>query len=47
MLLTLKENKLYVKLSMCELWLKEVSFIRHVISNGGIVVDSSKVDDVL
>ncbi|RZC23713.1 Cytochrome b-c1 complex subunit Rieske-2, mitochondrial isoform B [Glycine soja] len=29
---TLKDNKLYVKLSKCEFWLEEVSFLRHVIS---------------
>jgi hypothetical protein len=27
--------------------LKEVSFLGHVVSNGGIVVDPSKVKDVL
>ena len=30
-----------------EFWLKEVSFLGHVVSNGGIVVDPSKVKDVL
>lgn len=47
MLQVLKENKLYDKLSKCEFWLLEVSFIGHVISNGGIVVDPSKLDAVL
>src|SRR4051812_24213226 len=31
----LKEKKLYAKLSMCEFWLKEVSFLGHVISSDG------------
>lgn len=31
----------------CEFWLKEVSFFGHVISSRGIVVDLSKIDDVL
>lgn len=44
---TLKEKKLYVKLSKCEFWLREVSFLGHVISSGGINIDRSKVDDVL
>lgn len=44
---TLQEKKLYLKLSKCELWLKEVSFLKHVISSGGIVVDPSKIDEVL
>ena len=39
----LKENKLYVKLSKCLFWLEKVIFLGHVISSGGIVVDSSKV----
>jgi hypothetical protein len=43
----LRENKLYAKLSKCEFWLKEVSFLGHIISEGGISVDPSKVKDVL
>jgi hypothetical protein len=43
----LRENKLYAKRSKCEFWLKEVSFVGHVVSNGGISVDPSKVKDVL
>ena len=43
----LKERKLYAKLSKCEFWLKEVSFLGHVISDGGISVDPSKVEAVL
>jgi len=42
----LKENQLCAKLSKCEFWLQEVSFLCHVISKGGIVVDPSKVDAV-
>jgi hypothetical protein len=42
----LRENQLYAKLSKCEFWLKEVSFLGHIIS-GGISVDPSKVKDVL
>jgi len=33
--------------SKCDFWLKEVSFFGHVITDGGIVVDPSKVQDVL
>src|SRR5579859_3089909 len=43
----LREHKLYAKRSKCEFWLKEVSFLGHVISNGGISVDPGKVKDVL
>jgi hypothetical protein len=43
----LRENQLYAKLNKCEFWLKEVSFLGHIISEGGIFVDPSKVKDVL
>jgi hypothetical protein len=43
----LREYKLYAKRSKCEFWLKEVSFLGHVVSNEGISVDPSKVRDVL
>jgi hypothetical protein len=43
----LRENQLYAKLSKCESWLKEVSFLGHIISEGGISVDPSMVKDVL
>jgi len=42
----LKEKKLYAKLSKREFWLKEMSFLGHIISGSGIVVDPSKVDVV-
>jgi hypothetical protein len=41
------ENRLYAKMSKCEFWIKQVAFLGHVISNGGISVDPSKVQDVL
>jgi hypothetical protein len=43
----LREYKLYAKRSKCEFWLKEVTFLGHVVSNVGIAVDPSKVEDVL
>jgi hypothetical protein len=39
----LKEHQLYAKFSKCDFWLREVSFIGHIITDGGIVVDPSKV----
>jgi hypothetical protein len=38
---------LYTKLNKCEFWLKEVLFLGHIISEGGISIDPSKVKDVL
>jgi hypothetical protein len=43
----LREHKLYAKRSKCEFWLKEISFLGHVVSNDGIAVDPSKVKDML
>ena len=46
MLKLLKEKKLYAKLSKCKFWLSEVSFLGHMISKNGIVVDPTKVEAV-
>jgi hypothetical protein len=35
------------KFSKCEFWLTKVTFLGHVISNGGVSVDLGKVRDVL
>jgi hypothetical protein len=43
----LRDHKLCAKLSKCEFWLKQVAFLGHVVSKGGISVDPSKVQDVL
>ena len=43
----LREHHLYAKFSKCEFWLDKVKFIGHVISKDGIVVDPSKVQEVL
>jgi hypothetical protein len=43
----LMDHQLYAKLSKCEFWWKEVPFLGHVISEGGIFVDPSKIEDVL
>ncbi len=44
---TLREKQLYAKLSKCEFWLKEISFLGHVVSVEGIKVDPSKLEAVL
>jgi hypothetical protein len=43
----LRAHQLYMKLSKCEFWLRQVSFLGHIISEGGILVDLSKIQDVL
>jgi hypothetical protein len=43
----LRDHKLYAKLSKCEFWFKQVVFLGHIISKGGISVDPGKVQDVL
>jgi hypothetical protein len=42
----LREHRLYAKLSKCEFWMKQVAFLGHIISKGGIFVDPSKAQDV-
>ena len=39
----LREHQLYAKFSKCEFWLKEVGFLRHVISVEGIAVGPTKI----
>ena len=39
----LRREKLYAKLEKCEFWLDSVSFLEHVISGEGVVVDLEKV----
>ncbi|XP_052726212.1 uncharacterized protein LOC128194685 [Vigna angularis] len=43
----LRERELYAKLTKCEFWMKEVQFLGHVVSAGGISVDPAKVRAVL
>ncbi|TYK28616.1 ty3-gypsy retrotransposon protein [Cucumis melo var. makuwa] len=41
---TLRDNKLYAKFSKCEFWLKQVSFLGHVVSKAGVSVDPAKIE---
>ena len=44
---TLRKEQLYAKLSECEFWLKEVSFLGHIVSKEGIRVDPKKIEVVV
>ena len=44
---TLREKKLYAKLSKCDFWLKEVSFLGHIVSTEGIRVDPIKIEAIV
>jgi hypothetical protein len=43
----LREHKLYAKFSKCDFWLKEVQFLGHILSENGISVDPSKIQQVM
>jgi hypothetical protein len=43
----LRDHRLYDKLSKCEFWLKQVAFLGHIISKGGIFVDPRNIQDAL
>ena len=44
---TLRKEHLYAKMSKCEFWLKEVSFLGHIVSEEGIRVDPRKIEVIL
>ena len=44
---TLREWKLYAKLSKCQFWLDRVTFLGHVISVEGVSVDPHKIEAVV
>ena len=44
---TLREKRLYAKLRKCDFWLKEVSFLSHIVSVEGIRVDPAKIEAVV
>ena len=44
---SLRKEQLYAKLSKCEFWLNEVSFLGHIVSKEGIRVDPKKIKVVV
>ena len=44
---TLRENRLFAKLSKCDFFLKEVSFLGHIVSAEGIRVDPMKIEAIM
>ena len=43
----LRDYKLYAKFSKCKFWLKKVPFLGHILSENGVSVDPSKVQEVM
>jgi hypothetical protein len=43
----LRDHKLYAKFSKYEFWLKKVPFLGHILSENGVSVDPSKVQEVM
>ena len=43
----LREHKLYAKFSKCAFWLSKVPYLGHILSEDGISVDPSKVQEVM
>ena len=43
----LREKQLFAKLSKCDFWLKEVSFLGHIVSAEGIKVDPAKIEAIV
>jgi hypothetical protein len=43
----LRENKLYRKLSKCSFYQTKIHYLGHIISGEGIVVDPTKVEDIM
>ncbi|KAK8609334.1 hypothetical protein V6N13_061783 [Hibiscus sabdariffa] len=44
---TLRDHRLYAKLSKCEFWLKKITFLGHVLSAEGIQVDPGKIEAIV
>ena len=42
----LRKEKLYAKLSKCDFFMEQISFLGHIVSSGGVSVDPSKVSAV-
>jgi hypothetical protein len=43
----LRDNQFYAKFSKCDFLLKEVAFLGHIITDGGIKVDPGKISEIL
>ena len=43
----LREKRLFSKLSKCDIWLKEVLFLGHIVSAEDIRVDPTKIEAIV
>ena len=44
---TLGRERIFEKYSKCELWLREVQFLGHLVNENGISVDPDKVEALI
>ena len=44
---TLRNEQFYAKMSKCDIWLKEMSFLGHIVLGEGIRVDTRKIEVIL
>ena len=44
---TLRDHRLFGKLSKCEFWLSEVKFLGHIVSKDRVSIDYSKIEAIL
>jgi hypothetical protein len=43
----LRDCQLYAKLSKCEIWIREIMFLGHIINRDGLAMDPKKVATIL
>jgi hypothetical protein len=43
----LRDNQFYANFLKCDFWLKEVAFLGHIVTDGGIKVDPGKITEIL
>ena len=44
---TFREHQLYMKLSKCDFYKREVQYLGHIISEEGVAVDPAKIQEII